>query len=62
MKAVVYQGNGQIGMEERPVPHILDERDAGFLITHRCGLDQIMEAYDIFENKKDHVIKFAIKP
>lgn len=36
--------------------------DAGFLITHRCGLDQIMEAYDIFENKKDHVIKFAIKP
>ena len=36
--------------------------DAGFLITHRCGLDQIMEAYDVFENKKDHVIKYAVTP
>lgn len=36
--------------------------DAGFLITHRCRLDQILEAYDVFEQKKDHVIKYAIKP
>lgn len=36
--------------------------DAGFLITHRCSLDQIMDAYEIFEQKKDHVIKFAITP
>lgn len=36
--------------------------DAQFLITHRCSLDQILDAYDIFENKKDHVIKYAIKP
>ena len=36
--------------------------DTDFLIPHRCGMDQIMEAYDIFEHKKDHVIKFAIKP
>ena len=28
MKAVVYQGNGKIGIEERPRPVILDERDA----------------------------------
>ena len=35
--------------------------DAGFLITHRCSLNDIMNAYDIFENKKDHVIKYAIK-
>lgn len=34
--------------------------DAGFLITHRCGLYEIMAAYDIFENKKDHVIKYAV--
>ena len=34
--------------------------DAGFLITHRCGLDEIMDAYDTFENKRDHVIKYAI--
>lgn len=36
--------------------------DAGFLITHRCGLGEIMEAYDVFENKRDHVIKYAVKP
>ncbi len=36
--------------------------DAGFLITHRCGLDEIMDAYDVFENKKDHVIKYAMRP
>ena len=31
--------------------------DASFLITHRCGLEQILEAYRVFENKQDHVIK-----
>ena len=35
--------------------------DAGFLITHRCSLDDIITAYDIFENKRDHVIKYAIR-
>lgn len=35
--------------------------DTGFLITHRCSLDDIMTAYDIFENKRDHVIKYAIR-
>ena len=34
--------------------------DAGFLITHRCSLNDIMNAYDIFENKKEHVIKYAV--
>ena len=34
--------------------------DASFLITHRCRLDDIMEAYDVFENRKDHVIKYAV--
>ena len=36
--------------------------DVSFLITHRCRLDEIMNAYEIFEHKKEHVIKFAIKP
>lgn len=35
--------------------------DAGFLITHRCELDDIVRAYDVFENKRDHVIKYAIR-
>lgn len=36
--------------------------DAGFLITHRCSLKEIMQAYEVFENKRDHVIKFAVTP
>lgn len=36
--------------------------DVSFLITHRCGLDEIMDAYEIFEHKMEHVIKFAVKP
>ena len=30
------------------------------LITHRTTLDNLMEAYDIFENKKEGVIKIAV--
>ena len=36
--------------------------NADFLITHRCRLDKIMDAYDVFEKKKDHVIKYAVRP
>ena len=32
------------------------------LITHTFSLEDIEEAYDIFENKKDRVIKIAIRP
>lgn len=35
--------------------------DTGCLITHRTRLENIMEAYDVFENKKDGVIKYAIE-
>lgn len=33
-----------------------------FLITHKFSLNDIMEAYNIFENKKDNCIKIAITP
>ena len=33
MKAVVYKGNGQIALEERPVPEIIDDRDAIVQVT-----------------------------
>ena len=33
MKAVVYKGNGQIAMEERPMPVIVDETDAIVEVT-----------------------------
>ncbi|WP_148412206.1 alcohol dehydrogenase [Murimonas intestini] len=35
--------------------------DTSCLITHRTKLENIMEAYDIFENKMDGVIKYAIQ-
>lgn len=34
--------------------------DAGCLITHRTDFEHIMEAYEVFEHKKDGVIKYAI--
>lgn len=33
-----------------------------YMITHRVKLADIMEAYHIFENKLDHVIKVAVEP
>ena len=33
MKAVVYKGNGQIVLEERPMPEIIDDRDAVVKVT-----------------------------
>ena len=33
MKAVVYKGNGEIVFEERPMPVILDEKDAVIEVT-----------------------------
>lgn len=35
--------------------------DTGCLITHRTSLDYILDAYDVFEKKKDGVIKYAIR-
>ena len=32
------------------------------LITHRFGLEQIEEAYELFANQKDGVLKVAITP
>ncbi|NRP75691.1 alcohol dehydrogenase [Ensifer psoraleae] len=32
------------------------------LVTHRFKLDQIEEAYDLFANRRDGVLKVAITP
>ena len=53
--------DGRYGQESRDLT-ARGKLDVSFLITHRCGLDEIMEAYEIFEQKKEHVIKFAVKP
>lgn len=36
--------------------------NTNFLITHRMKLDDILEAYRIFENKEDNVLKITITP
>lgn len=53
--------DGRYGQEIRDLT-ARGKLDVSFLITHRCGLDEIMDAYEIFEQKKEHVIKFAVKP
>lgn len=35
--------------------------NTGFLITHRMEPADIMEAYDLFEEKRDNVLKIAVK-
>jgi threonine dehydrogenase-like Zn-dependent dehydrogenase len=32
------------------------------LVTHRFKLDQIEEAYDLFANQRDGVLKVAVTP
>ncbi|MFT5467772.1 MAG: alcohol dehydrogenase [Verrucomicrobiales bacterium] len=39
-----------------------DRIDFGPLITHRFGLEQIEEAYELFANQSDGVLKIAITP
>ncbi|KKN52352.1 hypothetical protein LCGC14_0613640, partial [marine sediment metagenome] len=39
-----------------------DRVDLGALVTHRYGLDQIEEAYELFANQRDGVLKVAITP
>ncbi|HEX2825854.1 MAG TPA: NAD(P)-dependent alcohol dehydrogenase [Burkholderiales bacterium] len=39
-----------------------DRVDLGGLVTHRFKLDQIEEAYDLFANQRDGVVKVAITP
>ena len=36
--------------------------DLGVLVTHEYGLDKIVEAYELFANQRDGVLKIAIKP
>lgn len=61
-KNLVFKTGGVDGSDCREIMDLTacGKLDTGFLITHRCGLEDIMEAYDVFEKKRDHVIKYAI--
>ena len=36
--------------------------DLAKMVTHRFALDQIEDAYDLFANQRDNVLKVAIRP
>ena len=36
--------------------------DLGVMVTHEYKLDDIVDAYDLFANQRDGVLKVAIKP
>jgi len=38
------------------------EIDPSFVITHRLGLDQAPEGYEVFKNKQDECMKVVLKP
>ena len=61
-KNLVFKTGGVDGSDCREIMDLTacGKLDTGFLITHRCGLEDIIEAYDVFEKKRDHVIKYAI--
>ena len=36
--------------------------DLGVMVTHQYKLENIVDAYDLFANQRDGVLKIAIKP
>lgn len=61
-KNLTFKTGGVDGCDCEEILRLIEERkiDSIPLITHRYSLDKIEEAYRIFENKEDGVIKVAI--
>ena len=57
MLTYTYISKGKFGLVEKPKPTIQHERDAIVKVT----LAKIDEAYELFENKRDGVIKVAVE-
>jgi threonine dehydrogenase-like Zn-dependent dehydrogenase len=38
------------------------EIDPSFVVTHRLGLDQAPDGYEVFKNKQDECVKVVLKP
>ena len=62
-KNLTFKTGGVDGSDCEEIMNLIScgKLDTGFLITHRMDFAHIMDAYDIFEKKKDHVIKIAIR-
>lgn len=61
-KNLTFKTGGVDGCDCEEVPQLIEEGkiDTTPLITHRFPLSRIAEAYSLFENKEDGVIKVAI--
>ena len=61
-KNLTFKTGGVDGCDCEEILRLIEERkiDTIPLITHRFSLDKIEEAYRVFENKEDGVIKIAI--
>lgn len=54
MKSVTYQGYKNM--------EVYEVNDTTEIITHTIPLEDVKEAYDIFDQKKDNTIKVILKP
>ena len=63
-KNLIFKTGGVDGCDCAEILRLIEEGkiDTTPLITHTLPLNQIEEAYQIFEEKKDGVIKVAVKP
>ena len=63
-KNLIFKTGGVDGCDCDEILKLIEEKkiDTTPLITHTYPLSRIEEAYDLFESRKDHVIKVAVKP
>lgn len=63
-KNLILKTGGVDGCDCEEILNLIEQGkiDTTSLITHTFSLNDIEKAYDIFENKKENVIKIAIKP
>lgn len=63
-KNLIFKTGGVDGCDCEEILKLIEERkiDTTPLITHTYSLADIEAAYDLFENRKDNVIKVAVKP
>ena len=63
-KNLIFKTGGVDGCDCDEILKLIEQGkiDATPLITHTYPLEQIGEAYELFENKKDRVVKIAVRP
>ena len=63
-KNLIFKTGGVDGCDCDEILKLIEEKkiDTTPLITHTFALEEIERAYDIFENRKENVIKIAIRP